>query len=183
MRFQEYLAESGPEKINEKLIGLLYILENESMINESEEDLQEGIKEWLGAVGLKVHKGDGVIDYLKQFSQGAGKLILAAIKGDSEEVKKIANSLDKAKVIDFLLKLDMMSMHIVTGPIHFIDALTGWDLAANLKHAVKQVPNLLKDIWTSLNNIKMNISDVVQGKHQQKILQNVNRIAKSLPAV
>ena len=164
---------------------LLYMAENDSL-NESFEEMSEaqiteGVKEWLNKYGLKIHKGDGLIDYLKQFSKGAGQLILAAIKGDKEQVKKIASSLDKAKVVDFIFKLDMATMHIVTGPIHMIDAVTGWDLVANLKHAAHKVPDMLSDFFQAIERVSSTIKQVVQGQKQKTLLKTVDTLKNSIP--
>lgn len=166
---------------------LLYMAENDSL-NESFEEMSEaqiteGVKEWLGKVGIKLHKGDGLIDYVTQFSKGAGKLILAAIKGDKEEVKRIAQTLDKAKVIDFLLKLDMATMHLVTGPIHMVDAITGWDLAANLKQAAHGAKNILGDFFKAIEQVTSTIKQVVTGTKQKTLLKSVDVLKHSVPAV
>jgi len=164
---------------------LLFMTENntlnESFEEMSEAQITEGVKDWLEKVGLSLHKGDGLIDYMMQFSKGAGKLIIAAMKGDKEEVKKIASSLDKAKVMDFLLKLDMATMHIVTGPIHFVDAVTGWDLMANLKHAAHGAKNALEDFFKAIEKVTDTIKTVVTGKRQQKLLKTVNVLKNSVP--
>ena len=166
---------------------LLFMSENDSF-NESFEDMSEaqiteGVKEWLNKYGLKLHKGDGLIDYIGQFSKGAGKLLLAAIKGDKEEVKRIANTLEKEKVVDFIFKLDMASFHILTGPIHMVDAVTGWDLIANLKHMTKEAPNMLKDFFQAIDKVSSTIKKVVQGKKQQVLLKTVDTLKNSIPSV
>jgi len=128
MRFKEYLKETTETQV--KILTLLYLAENDSLVesydieNLSEmqkELLTESIKSWLEKVGLSIEKGSGLIDYVTQFSIGVGKIILAAIKGDKDEVKKIAKKVTKEKVLDFLLKLDLITLHIVTEPIHIID--------------------------------------------------------------
>lgn len=164
---------------------LLYMAENDSL-NESFEEMSEaqiteGVKDWLGKVGLTLHKGDGLIDYMMQFSKGAGKLIIAAMKGDKEEVKKIASTLDKGKVMDFLFKLDMATMHIVTGPIHLVDAVTGWDLMANLKQVAHGAKNALGDFFKAIEQVSTTIKNVVTGKRQQKLLKSVNVLKNSVP--
>ncbi len=185
-KFSEFVVDrKNINEIEDKLNLLLYMSEsnilNESLDNLTEAEITEGVKDWLNKFGLKIHKGDGVIDYIRQFSGGAGKLILAAIKGDKEEVKKIAGSLEKEKVVDFIFKLDMMSMHLITGPIHFIDALTGWDLVANIKHASKNAPSIIKDIIQSIKKIRDGIVKVVSGEHKKNILHNLASIEASIP--
>jgi len=98
------------EEYADKVYSLMYILENQDMLNEStfsDEELTEGVNDWLNKIGLKLHKGDGLASYIKQFTTGSGKLIIAAIKGDKDKVKDIASGLTADKVLDFILKLDM----------------------------------------------------------------------------
>jgi hypothetical protein len=94
----------------------------------------------MKASGLHVKKGDG----LMQMAMRSGKLMaqfiwyaIKASKGDkeaAEKVKEIANTkITKEQVIDFILKLDMATAHILTTPIHTIDAITGWHIWANVK--------------------------------------------------
>lgn len=188
LSYKEFRQESlVVEDMEDKIALLMFLAENE-MINESlesmnEAELVEGVNNWLGKIGMKLHKGDGIIDYIKQFTGGAGKLIMAAIKGEKEQVKKIASSLDKAKVIDFLLKLDMATMHIVTGPIHFIDAVTGWDLMANLKHAAAGAGDMLKKFYTAIKSVKDSIVKVLNGEKKDNMLKVANSLEYNMPDV
>ena len=175
----------------DKIALLMYLSENKEMINESydmerlteaqEEALVESINDWLGKVGMKLHKGDGIIDYLKGFTKGAGEMIMAAIKKDEKKVKEIAGRMDKAKVVDFLLKLDMATMHIVTGPIHFIDAVTGWDLMANIKHAAEGAKDMLKIFYDAMGKVKDSIKHVLDGSKQRQMLKVADSIEYNMP--
>jgi len=186
-KYEEYLVN----EMEDKIALLVYLSENNEMINESYDMenltesqkiiLVEGVNDWLNKVGMKLHKGDGIIDYLVGFTKGAGKLIMAAVKKDKEEVKKIASSLDKGKVIDFLLKLDMATLHIVTGPIHFVDAVTGWDLMANLKHAAEGAKDMLKIFYDAIKKVKDSISTVLDGNKQKKMLKVAQNLEYNMP--
>jgi len=190
--FKEFKKEIKlTEDMEDKIALLIYLSENEDMINESydidnltesqKEDITEGVNNWLEKVGMKLHKGNGIIDYILQFSKGAGKIILAAIKNDKEEVKKIADKFDKAELVDFLLKLDMATLHVVTGPIHFIDAVTGWDLMANIKHAASGAVDKLKVFYNAIKNVKDSIVHVLSGDRQLKMLKVADNLAMNMP--
>jgi len=179
------------EEMQDKIALLMYISENEDMINESydlenlteaqEELIIEGANDWLEKVGMKLHKGKGIIDYLASFTKGAGKLIMAAIKKDEEEVKKIASNFKKEDVVDFLLKLDMATMHIVTGPIHFVDAVTGWDLMANIKHAAEGAKDKLKLFYDAIQKVKDSIKAVLDGKRKERMLKVADNLSYNMP--
>jgi len=183
--FKEYKEVA---EMQDKIALLMYIAENDEMINESydmdslteaqEIAIVEDVNSWLGKMGMKVHKGDGIISYLRQFTGGIGKLIIAAIKGDKEKVKKIASSIEKAKVVDFLLKLDMVTLHLLSAPIHFIHGITGWDLEADLKRVTKGAENVINVVKKAFVTIKNNITYLFGDDKEG--LNAVNNLEKSL---
>jgi hypothetical protein len=192
MKFRTFLNESKDSKeIQEKVALLLYMTENDDMINESydmenlteeqEKIILEGIKDWFEKVGLTIEKGDGLLDYIGQFSVGAGRLILAAIKGDKEKVKKIASGMKKEKFLDFLLKLDLVTLHIVTEPIHIIDALTGWDLMANVKKYAEGAGEKIKIFYAAMKKVKDTLSVMLNGKKKVKMLKYATNLENSIP--
>jgi len=197
IKFKEYqmLQESikMTEDMEDKIALLMYMAENDEMINESydlenlteahEEMIIEGVNDWLSKVGMKLHKGKGLIDYFLQFTKGAGKLIMAAIKNDKEKIKEIADGFKKEEVIDFLLKLDMATMHIVTGPIHLIDSVTGWDLMANIKHAAEGAKDKLKAFYDAMQKVKDSIQSVLGGDRKKKMMRVATNLEYNMPDV
>jgi hypothetical protein len=191
VKFKQYLEEKKlSEEFQDKIMLLIYLSENDNLnesynleiLTESQKlELIEGVNDWLNKVGLKLHKGDGIIDYLIGFSKGAGQLIMAAIKKDEKKVKEIASKMSKEKVIDFLLKLDMATMHVVTGPIHFIDAVTGWDLMADLKGAAETAKDKLNAFYNAMKKVKDSIAVVLSGDKKQKMLKAASRIEYNMP--
>ncbi len=180
MSFKQYQAQHNQQiQIQEEISVLLYLQENIDNLNEVE--LQEGVNDWLDKVGLKLHKGKGIINYVKQFGTSIGKMILAALKGDKAKVKEYAKEFDRAEVVDFLLKLDMATLHIITGPIHFIDAVTGWDLMSNLKHIAKGTKEILQQIWQAIQNIKNKVVQVIKTPEVGVVMNNLKNIEMSIP--
>ena len=167
--------------LEEKLSLLIYISENNYNLNESNEVLLEGISSWFEKVGLKLHKGKGIIDYVKQFTGTVGSLIIAGIKGDKKEIQRLQGTIDKGEVMDFLLKLDMATLHIVTGPIHFIDAVTGWDLMANLKHVASGAENLIDEFNQAIQQVANTITKVFTGGKQKRMLSVVKQLSDNVP--
>lgn len=184
--FKEYKEIN--EDMQDKIVTLLYLAESGTQLNEStfvgelteaqEALIIEGVNDWLEKVGMKLHKGKGIVDYIKQFSVGAGKMILAAVKKDKKAVKEIANNFDKAELIDFLLKLDMATLHLLSAPIHFINAITGWDLEANLKHMAKGTKGIIDTVKQAFETIKKHITKLV-GDDSDGI-KAVNNLQKAL---
>ena len=151
--FKNYISEN---EYKEAIIKLSFLVDNYEIINEeNEEVLIEGLKNTASSFGIKIHKSTGLIQYISKFSKGVGKLIIAAIKGNKEEVKRIATSIDSNQVLDFLLKLDLATLHLITGPIHFIDAVTGWNLTVEISQKsdkAETIVDKLKNIFKDLKN-------------------------------
>lgn len=135
------------------------------VLNMNVRDVAKNIEGLLGKglkkVGLHTHKGKGIISYLMSAGKGVGKMILAGIRGDGETVKELAKSVKKEDVIDFLLKLDMATQHLITGPIHLIDAWTGWHIGANLENVIRGKNGIVAKIKGAFQTIKQNIHSVV----------------------
>ena len=168
--------------IERDLALIVYSMDYYNSLNENL--LTEGsINDYLAKLGLTFHKaGPGVIDYIIDFAKGTGRIFMAAMNGDKEEMKKIASTLTKEEVIDFLLKLDAATLHIVTGPIHTIDALTGWDLWANVKAVSKRAKSVLEDIWAAIAHLKSKVTQNFKGSgHDKKIISRINKVERMIP--
>jgi len=129
--FNEYMSEDSRDACV-SMVKLAFVVEHNDDLNEGNDFLSEDLSSILKAIGLHDERNDGLISYLAKFSAGAGRLIIAAVKGDKKKVSEIANSMSRSQFVDFLLKIDVMTLHLLTGPIHMIDALTGWEVAANI---------------------------------------------------
>lgn len=128
MKFVDYLKEQQnitlaqrtqlAEQNNTKaqIATLLYLSENSLMSTNllTEDEFNEGIKDWFAKMGIEVTKGTGIIEHLKNFTVGAGKMVWAAVRGDVEGIKKVAENFDAADLIDFLLRLDDVTLGLVT---------------------------------------------------------------------
>lgn len=106
--------------------------------------LEEGLNfgKLLGKLGSKAHKGTGLLDVLKKSGKNIGKMMWLAFqaqRGDDAaklELKTLLNTkIKKEEVINFLYMLDQATLHLVTGPLHMIEALTGWHIGADLHKA------------------------------------------------
>ena len=119
------------------------------------------LKKGLGKTGLHLHKGKGLISYIMSAGKGVGKIMLALLKGDKETVKELSQSVRKEDVVDFVLKLDQATMHVITGPIHMLDAITGWHIGANLDHVMKGKDAIIAKIKSAIGTIRTSISGIM----------------------
>lgn len=147
-----------------RYMTLTYLIEMQDSLNESNvEVLYEGINDKLNKIGLKIHKGTGILDYIKSFSEGSGKVFLALIKGDTKKAKEILQAVNKEDILDFIYKLDLGTLHLFTGPLHMIDAWTGWDLSANIKSHMVKAQSTVQIFKDALKKVRDNIVHVFDG--------------------
>lgn len=167
---EEYTIE---ESIAAIAIASLY----DGTLYEAEDLNEASLNKLLNKIGLTLHRsGKGLVDYVKGFAQGSGRILLAALQGDKAKVKEIAQQVKKEDVIDFLLKLDMATMHLVSGPIHVVDAITGWDLWANVKHAASSAKSVYDEIKDALITAKNKIASYISGPKKQQMLDPIETL-------
>jgi len=181
MSFKSYINESRTlTEMESNIIVMAYLLE-ENLDNMNETDyvmLAEGINDKLGKVGLKLHKGKGIIDYIKDFTMGVGRLFLALMKGDKNKAKEILKTVSKEDVLDFLYKLDLGTLHLITGPLHTIDAWTGWDLGVKVKQKMEKAKDIYQEIKHALQTVKQKIKTAFDKKVAPKLISKIGEIEK-----
>jgi hypothetical protein len=58
----------------------------------------------------------------------------AGVEGSKETLEALLQKSNlKSEFTDLILRLDILTLHFVTGPIHIVDAIMGWDLASNIR--------------------------------------------------
>ena len=144
------------------------------------EALDEAAGGILQKLGLEAHKTKGLIGYIKSFTTGIGKIVIAALKGDKEKVKEIASTVKKEDVIDFLLKLDMATLHLVSGPIHTIDAITGWHLWAAVKSVAAKAGSVYDEIKKAIDVIKQKITTLIDKPKREQMLKPISDLELAL---
>jgi len=178
MKFKEFLEEEQTNSTIQALLEMSILMDLSDSLNESElyESAADKAHGMLSVMGLHAHKGKGLIDYFKAGAIGMGSLMIAAAKGDSEKIKEIAKSIKKTDVVDFLLKMDQATLHAVTGPIHMIDAITGWHIGAAVANHVEKVSDFIVGTITKtkeyINKAILNL------KIRQKMRSNLDRLLK-----
>jgi hypothetical protein len=184
MRFDNFLSEEDDIKI---ILEHMILMEEIDSLNEStelsEDNIVDKVNSVLGKLGLHAHSSKkGLLHMLKAAGANVSQLIWHAIKaakGDMEskqKVKELANKeVKKEDVMDFFIKLDTLSMHLLSGPIHMIDALTGWHIAPKLEKTAKDIEYRVDRALTHLTKIK----DEVAKPLAKKISQYISGLKKT----
>jgi len=178
MKFKNYIEQKDYQT---KIAGLIYLAENINTLNEA--DLNEGLNDWLNKIGLDAKKEKGLINYFWNFTKGAGKLVLAAIRKDKEEVKNIASTINQKDCINFILKLDLATLHIITTPLHFIEAVTGWSIEPIVKDKLKSANDKLKIFFNAIGTVKDSIIKLANPKKTKSYLKLVGKLQNAVPPV
>ena len=174
-RMHSLLCESE-QKLNDDQIALVeyhFFMENldtfnENVLNEGVKDKVMGFlkkaklsaKDLTHHLGLHVGKssGSGLIQSLLASGVNISKVMIAAFKAlngnqdDKAALKAAIQNLkfSKEDLLDFLLRLDQATMHLVTGPIHMIDAVMGWHIWADVKSHAGNMITRLKDAFSNM---------------------------------
>ncbi len=154
----------------ENSIALQYLLDHDGQLNEGIESMISGA---LKKVGLHLTKGNGLIQMLSKASVTVSKVIYLAVMGTKDPAYKAqlkdyieSNKVDKAQIFDFLLKLDTLSLHMLSAPIHILDAITGWHIGPDLHAAGHDTPtdkinSVIKDLKSLLDSVPETIKDLI----------------------
>lgn len=154
---------------------------NEDMLSEFK---MPDISGALSKAGLHVKKGRGLLQIIASSGIHLAKIFHAAIKasgGDADakvNLKELlSKKIKKEDVIDFLLKLDQLTLHVITGPIHAIEAVTGWHIAA----AIHKVRNTANDVVQKGKEIIAKLKDIAKDlegsgkKYIEKVSSSVEK--------
>lgn len=189
-KYKTFLTESKLGlTTQEKIISLLVLMEHletldlmSESIDEQLVTIAEGINDHLNKVGFKLHKSKGILDYIKSFAGGVGKVMFHIIKGDLDKAKELIKSISKEDILDFLYKLDLGTLHLFTGPIHMIDAWTGWDLAVNLKSHMEKGEGITDIIKKELQKVKDYIIKLfpTDTEKQKELSSNLDSVLASI---
>lgn len=179
MRLSNYLNENSTDINN--IIEIAVFMEEFNQLDEGIGDFTKRIKGFLSKAGLHASQGGpGLIQMLAKAGSTMTKFFWYAMKastGDNEakaKVKEMANKeIKKETLMDFLLKLDQMSMHMITGPIHMIEALTGWHIGVYYKVATKAT----EKIRTAIAHLE-DVAKDLAGSLKKKIIAYIKGIKK-----
>jgi hypothetical protein len=132
----------------------------------------------LKKAGLHLKKQKGLLDYILKAGKTFYNLFKAAMMKDKKKVKEILNTeISKEDLMDFILKLDQSTLHLLTGPLHFIEAVTGWHLAADVDSAVQGVGNVIKTAYQTIVDTLKNAGIIPKNKIDDLKLKDLKQIA------
>lgn len=165
------------------LIEVYYFIES-NVINESVEDWLKKVQVFLNKMGIKKGQKRGLIEYLKDSSMVLAKIIWYGFKastGDEEAELKMRefiydNKIDKKEIMNFIMKVDAITLGIISSPIRMIDAITGWNLMDALVLTQEDITKKAENAIKSLEDI----AKTVTGKIKKTIFGMINKLKELL---
>ena len=184
--FKKFTDKSQSIEDINSLVELVLFLEmnvNElHKLDEAKVDISKALKK----IGMERHQERGLIHILKDSGVHIGKIFHAAFKSHigtpaskkeaKEQLKSLlSKKITKEEIIDVLLKLDMITLHAITGPIHVIDAITGWHLWADVHSKVQKIGDRVHNAVKILSDVNKEVTG--------KLHKRVDGIIKKIQSI
>lgn len=182
-----YITEQK-EVIASLLEFIVFMEDGESLV--LSEARGESVKAGLGKVanklGVSAHGRKNLLKLIASVGKNTGLALVYAIrshmgqegaKENLENVLKTANI--KSELTDLMLRLDTLTLHLLTGPLHIIDAITGWHLGADIKDKAKTPNTHIKGAIDILTKAAQAIKD----KPRKTLNRSIEKIKKVFAVV
>jgi len=128
----------------------------------------EKLNPYLNKIGLKLAYKKTLIQYAIDAGVGVIKMLRAGMAGDKEEILRLAKSVKKEEIANFLLRLDKATLNVIGGTIGRIEAITGWRLIANAKQATANAIDLVKKAFSVIRDHLPKLPSYMKG-HRKKV--------------
>jgi hypothetical protein len=188
MRFETHLYKEDIHHDAMNLLEFAIFMDDFGKLDEGIFDKIKDIKgkteNMLKNMGFHTSQSKGLIYYLWTINKNIVRLLYHAISlSDAAEhqreasqmaIKEIARSVTKEEVINFLYKLDAVTLGILTTPLKVIDGITGWHIAGEVKTRVEPAIIKAKKAIEWLESAK----DELEGKLKIQLQKYVNALRR-----
>lgn len=120
---------------------------------------------------IEVEKG--LLSYMKDVGVGGSQMLYHAFNAfynkneeSKTKIKELSQGVKKEHLIDVLMKLDVLTLHLITGPLHMIEAVTGWNILSHIKAKVEPVEKQAKQAIHSLENLGKSLDSKLKAQVQ-----------------
>ena len=167
------------EEDRQRLLELAIFMSDD--YNQVNEGVGDGILRVAKKAGIKIQNGRGLLQIMASAGVHVSKVLYFAIKahgGDDEAKEELKRALSKKvtkeDLIDVFLKLDTLTLGVLSGPINIIDALAGWNIMANIRKRSKSVSRRVNDAIADLDDSLDDLPD----KIRRRVANNLSKIKK-----
>jgi len=173
------------------------ILDDNVMLEEGITDTFKGMIDtvYKHSATLKKHSHGGLLSQLKSAATNGWKFLKAVVqfynkKITEEEFKAAWEALkpNHKEIMDFLINLDMITLHMVTGPLHMIGAITGIHIDHIVGERLKKAgiktdseAGLITNLYAITKQLKDKVVSVLSGENAEKASAAIINLAAALP--
>lgn len=188
MRFDTHLYKENIHHDAMNLLEFAIFIEDFGRLEEGVIDKIKDIKgqtdAMLRKLGFHTSQSKGLIHYLWTINKNIVRLLYHGISlSDASEhqrevsrmaIKEIMQSVNREEVLNFLYKLDAVTLGILTTPLKLIDGVTGWHIAGEVVSKVQPAISKAKKAIEWLEATK----DSLEGKLKIQLQKYVNALRR-----
>ena len=177
-----YITEQK-EAIASLLEFIVFMEDGESLIlSETKgENVKAGLTKVVGKLGISAHGRKNLLKLITSVGKNTGLALVYAVRshmgqeGSKEKLENILKTANiKSELMDLMLRLDTLTLHLLTGPLHIIDAITGWHLGADMQQKAK-TPNT--HVKSALDTIAK-AANAIKDKPRKTLNRSIEKIKK-----
>ena len=181
-RLQNYLNKNND--ISRLIMVSEFIEMDINRLDEGFSDIKRQLSGLLPKIGLGMDFKEGLIHQLSRASIHMSKFVWHIfryhITGNQESKEKIVElsqtKISREQFMDFLFKMDILTLSLFTAPLKMVDALLGWSIHPVVKNKTKDVMERGKQAIKQL----MDVAKAVPEKLGKKLETNIKRIENLL---
>ena len=182
LKEQIYITEQK-EAIVSLLEFIVFMEDGESLIlSEARgETVKAGLTKVAGKLGISAHGRKNLLKLIASVGKNTGLALVYAVRshmgqeGAKEKLENILKTANiKSELTDLMLRLDTLTLHLLTGPLHIIDAITGWHLGADIQDKTK-TPNT--HVKSALDTI-LKAASRIKDKPRKTLNRSIEKIKK-----
>ena len=131
-------------------------------------------------MGISGESKKTLLGLLSNIGKKAALTLVYAIQASAgnesakEKLKEIVKDRQiYSELSDLVIRLDVLTLHMISGPIHMIDALTGWDIADKIREQALGVTNKIN---TAIDTISSSAQKHLNTDKSKRVQKKINQI-------
>lgn len=188
MRLHDYIEQQDFQEDIYNLLEFAIFLEDFERLDEGAADTIDDIKDKAEkifmSIGFHTSQGKGLVQYLWTINKNLLSLLywgtVYSTGSEKEKVesqakiREIVNSVSREDVVNFLYKLDSLSLGLISTPLKMIDAITGWHIAGEVSSRITPAIEKAKKAIEWLEQAEQNL----EGKLRTQVQKYANALRR-----
>ena len=168
------------------ILEFVMILEEGSELVLSEaraDDLKTLVTNVTQKLGFASSGRKNLLSLLTSISKNAALAVIYAIQtqanreGAKEKLQNILKTSNvKAELVDLVIRADVLTLHLISGPIHIIDAITGYEIAEKIRNKAQIGAGRIK---IAVDLIQKSARALIDNKKSRRVKKSLDIIKKA----